>query len=43
MDMIAAEEAEAGLLLFPGFHSLVSGLVAALVLESPPVEAQQER
>ena len=35
---VSAEEAEAGLLLFPGFHSLVSGLVAALTQESPSDE-----
>jgi hypothetical protein len=37
-DEVSAEEAEAGLLLFPGFHSLVSELVTALARESAPVE-----
>ena len=35
-DKASAEEAEAGLLLFPGFHSFVSELVTALAQESPP-------
>lgn len=35
---VSAEEAEAGLLLFPGFHSLVSELVTALTQESTPIE-----